>query len=48
MATSNYGKDDSTYLQLKALIHAKRIKTIGNKQYLLLLLLINTVQNLYI
>ena len=28
MITSNYGKDDNTYVQLKALIHAKRIKTI--------------------
>ena len=30
MATSNYSKDDSTYVKLKALIHAKIIKTIGN------------------
>ena len=30
MAISNKGKDDSTYLQLKALIHAKTIKTIVN------------------
>ena len=30
MATSNKGKDDSTYVQLKALIHAKSIKTIAN------------------
>ena len=30
MATSNQGKDDSTYAQLKALIHAKIIKTIAN------------------
>ena len=28
MATSNYGKDDSTYVQLKALIHAKSMKTV--------------------
>ena len=28
MITSNYGKDDNTYIQLKALIHAKSIKTI--------------------
>ena len=28
MITSNYGKDDNTYVQLKELIHAKRIKTI--------------------
>ena len=33
MATSNWGKDDSTYVQLKALIHAKSIKTIANWQY---------------
>ena len=26
MATSNKGKDDSTYVLLKALIHAKKIK----------------------
>ena len=30
MATSNEGKDDSTYIHLKALIHAKIIKTIAN------------------
>ena len=30
MVKSNYGKDDSTYVKLKALIHAKIIKTIGN------------------
>ena len=29
MTTSNQGKDDSTYVQLKALIHAKSIKTIA-------------------
>ena len=28
MATSYLGNDDSTYVQLKALIHAKSIKTI--------------------
>ena len=28
MATSNYGKDDSTYVQLKEFIQAKTIKTI--------------------
>ena len=28
MATSYLGIDDSTYVQLKALIHAKSIKTI--------------------
>ena len=28
MTTSNLGKDDITYVQLKALIHAKSIKTI--------------------
>ena len=33
MATSNLAKDDSTYVQLKALIHAKSIKTIANRQY---------------
>ena len=33
MATSNWGKDDRTYLQLKALIHSKSIKTIANWQY---------------
>ena len=27
MATSYYGKDDSTYVQLKELIHAKSIET---------------------
>ena len=30
MAASNLGKDDSTYVKLKALIHAKSIKTIAN------------------
>ena len=30
MATSYLDKDDSTYVQLKALIHAKSIKTIAN------------------
>ena len=30
MATSNQGKDDSTYVKLKALIHAKSIKSIDN------------------
>ena len=30
MATSNRGKDNSTYVQFKALIHAKSIKTIAN------------------
>ena len=30
MATSNYGKVDSTYVQLKALIHTKSIKIIAN------------------
>ena len=30
MAISNKGKDYSTYIQLKALIHAKSIKTIVN------------------
>ena len=34
MATSNWGKDDSTYVQLKALIHPKSIKTIANWQYI--------------
>ena len=33
MTTSNYGKDDNTYVQLKALINAKSIKTIANLQY---------------
>ena len=33
MATSNQSKDDNTYVQLKALIHAKSIKTIANWQY---------------
>ena len=28
MATSNLGKDDSTFVQLKALIHVKSIITI--------------------
>ena len=28
MTTSNECKDDNTYLQLKAFIHAKKIKTI--------------------
>ena len=27
MTTSNYGKDDNTYVQLQELIHAKSIKT---------------------
>ena len=30
MATNNKDKDDSTYVQLKALIHAKSIKSITN------------------
>ena len=30
MAVSNFGKGDSTYVKLKALIHAKSIKTIAN------------------
>ena len=30
MATCNYGRDDSTYVQLKELIHAKSKKTIAN------------------
>ena len=30
MFTSNKGKDDNTYVQLKALFHAKSIKTIVN------------------
>ena len=30
IATSNLGKDDSTYVQLKAPIYTKSIKTIGN------------------
>ena len=30
MATSYSGKDDRTYVLLKALIHAKSIKTIAN------------------
>ena len=30
MTTSNECKDDNTYLQLKALIHTKSIKTIVN------------------
>ena len=30
MTTSNYGKDDNTYVQLKTLIHAKSIKSIVN------------------
>ena len=30
MAIGNYGKDNSTYVQLKALIHAKSIITIVN------------------
>ena len=33
MATSIYGKNENTYLQLKELIHAKNIKTIANCQY---------------
>ena len=30
MAIGNKGKNDSTYVQLKALIHAKSIKTIAS------------------
>ena len=30
MTTSNQGKDDNTYVQLKVLIHIKSIKTIAN------------------
>ena len=30
MAKSNEGKYDSTYVKLKALIHAKKIKILGN------------------
>ena len=30
MTTSNYGKDDNTYVQFKALIHVKSIKSIVN------------------
>ena len=30
MTKSNKGKDDNTYVQLKALIHAKSVKTIVN------------------
>ena len=30
MTTSNQGKDDYSYVQLRALIHAKSIKTIAN------------------
>ena len=30
MTTSNYDKDDNTYAKLKALIHAKSLKTIVN------------------
>ena len=33
MAVSNWGKDDSTYVQFKTLFHAKSIKTIVNWQY---------------
>ena len=33
MTTSNEDKDDNTYVQLKALIHAKSIKSIANCQY---------------
>ena len=33
MTTSNKGKDDNTYVQLKALIHAKSIKTTDNWKY---------------
>ena len=33
MATSNWDKDDSMYVQLKALIHANIIKTIANWEY---------------
>ena len=32
MATSNLGKDDSMFVQLKALIHAKSIKNTDNLQ----------------
>ena len=35
MSTSNEGIDDSTYVQLKALIYAKSIKTIANWKYFL-------------
>ena len=30
MTTSDKGKDDNTYVELKALIHAKSIKTLAN------------------
>ena len=30
MAICNYGRDDSTYVQLKELIHAKSIKNTDN------------------
>ena len=33
MSTGKWGKDDSTYVESKALIHAKSIKTIANWQY---------------
>ena len=33
MATSHLGKDDSTYVQLKVLIHAKSIKTLVKLDY---------------
>ena len=33
MTTSDKGKDDNTYVELKALIHAKSIKTLANWQY---------------
>ena len=33
MATSYLGKDDSTYVILKALLHAKSIKTLAKWQY---------------
>ena len=33
MAKSNQGKDYSTYVKLKVLIHAKSIKTIANWHY---------------
>ena len=33
MATSNLFIDDSTYVKLKALIHAKSIKTVANWEH---------------
>ena len=33
MAITNEGKEDSTYVVLKAINHAKSIKTIANWQY---------------